>query len=385
MPMTLITMSGEVELRVPYGQDRESLDWFSPVRLAWGMKPHQRATPELVARLCLTAAATFSYEGAAQVVACWRGPLADDSSIHRHVQEAGSRAKESEERRTRALGTPARRAELSRRGALRCGPGAFSMVIMMDGFMSRDRGEDWGLKPAEQKGNRVSWREMKTAIVFRIEDRGETSSGRPVISDKGVVAHQGEWDGLAAKVQAEALRRGLEQAREVFVVADGGVWIWKLSAERFPRATETLDFYHATQHLWAVANELHGEKTPEARKWVEPLLHQLAHGGEAGVLATLQELGELLGPEQQHAAETLRRETAYFAEHSGRMHYEEVAKRGCPKGSGAMESTCAQLQGRIKRTGQFWTENGKENLLQLELARRNGDWPELWQQPVVQT
>lgn len=43
-----------------------------------------------------------------------------------------------------------------------------------------------------------------------------------------------------------------------------------------------------------------------------------------------------------------------------------------------MESTCAQLQSRLKRTGQFWTEEGKRHLLAIELAERNGYEQELW-------
>jgi len=87
--MTLMTHTGEVTIEVPYGQDRETGQWVSPVRVAWGLESHQRVTPELQQRLCLTAAATYSYERAAEVIACWGGPLADDSTIHRHVQRAG--------------------------------------------------------------------------------------------------------------------------------------------------------------------------------------------------------------------------------------------------------------------------------------------------------
>jgi HAE1 family hydrophobic/amphiphilic exporter-1 len=54
-------------------------------------------------------------------------------------------------------------------------------------------------------------------------------------------------------VQAEARRRGLGKVKRVYGVADGGVWIWNIVADRFAQATGVLDFYHASQHLWAVA------------------------------------------------------------------------------------------------------------------------------------
>jgi hypothetical protein len=380
-----MTMSGEVTVRLPYGQDRDTGEWFSPVRLLWGLERHQRLTPELQQRLCLTAAATFSYERAAEVVACWRGPLADDSTIHRHVGQAGARAREEEKRRERDATIPARREEIVRKAGEENPPRSFSLVIMMDGWMARERGPDWGKKPAQAAGDRVCWREMKTGIVLRVEDRAKTASGRPLVIGKGTVAHQGERSGLARKLYAEALRRGLNQAREVFVVADGGIWIWNLKEERFTHATGVLDLYHASQHLWAAARALFGEEGDAARKWVEPLIHQLSHGGEAGVLETLNGLGELLDDLDEERRKTAEQVTGYFNKHKDHIHYEEVARRGCPKGSGAMESTCAQLQGRLKRTGQFWTEEGKANLLGIELARRNHDWPQIWQAPMLQT
>ena len=48
---------------------------------------------------------------------------------------------------------------------------------------------------------------------------------------------------------AEALRRGLEQAQWVLIVADGAVWIWNLAEDRFAGAQQRPDFYHASKHL----------------------------------------------------------------------------------------------------------------------------------------
>jgi hypothetical protein len=47
-------------------------------------------------------------------------------------------------------------------------------------------------------------------------------------------------------------------------------------------------------------------------------------------------------------------------------------------GTGAMESTCGQLQTRDKRPGQFWKPAGLANLLALKAALQNEDWTALW-------
>lgn len=373
--MTLTSTAGDVTIDdAPYVQRMDG-SWFSLLRESWGLETYQTLTPELLNHICLTAAATFSYERASEVLAAWNSPITDDSTIHRHVQKAGLRAREDEKRRVKESQIPASRERIINEAKV---DNDFSLLIMLDGWMARERGPEWGLKPAESEAERVAWKEMKTAIVLRVEDRAQSASGRPMIIDKAIVAHQGEWDELAKKLYAEALRRGLEQAKEVFVVADGGLWIWNLQKERFPNATGVLDFYHASQHLWEAARTLYPDDNETARRWVEPLLHQLRHGGEAGVIQSLADLKEVYAEMEEERAAVLRRTTEYFAEHEERVHYEEVSKKGCPVGSGAMESTCAQLQGRLKRTGQFWTKEGKANLLSLELARRNGDWPRIW-------
>ena len=158
-------------------------------------------------------------------------------------------------------------------------------------------------------------------------------------------------------VQAQAIRRGMDKAKYVFVLADGAVWIWNIIEDRFMSCLKGLDFYHASTHLWAIAHELFPEEA-KAKAWVEPLLHQLMHGQEADVLNTL----EALPAQRQTAGLSLsdlhQRDIAHFQTHREHLHYQALAAKGSPIGTGAMESTCGQLQTRVKRTGQFWKPAG---------------------------
>jgi hypothetical protein len=76
------------------------------------------------------------------------------------------------------------------------------------------------------------------------------------------------------------------------MVMDGAVWLWDLAEDRFASAIKTLDFHHASQHLWAGGHALHGEGTDQAKEWVEKLLHDLRHGQEARVGKRLEQLLE---------------------------------------------------------------------------------------------
>ena len=334
--------------------------------------PHQKITPGLAEKLCFTATLTGSYAQACAVLARW-GVAMDDSVLHQQVQRAGERADQQAQARVAApvpVLAPVLVASLP--------PGA--LVIMMDGWMVRHRGADWGRQPAAAAGARVAYLECKSAVIYRVAAAAHTAGGRGLLVEKYVVAYQGDPLEFGRRVQAEARRRGLGKVSRVYVVADGGVWIWNIVADRFAEAVGVLDFYHASQHLWALAHALHPEDEPGARAWVEPLLHQLRHGGEAGVLQTLTDLPAWCAQRGQAVPPTVEKEIHYFAPHREHLHYQARAAEGCPVGSGAMESLCAQLQGRFKRCGQFWTEPGRRRLMALDVARRNDDWDEIWRQ-----
>ena len=378
-PIRLTTCVGEVEVRAFYGQDTLTGKPLCPLKERWGLSPRQRLSPLLVERVCWTATMTGSYESAAQVSAKW-GSAVDDSTIHAHAQRAGARAEAARARRVERALAPATRDQVVAE-AKEHGPGEpFSLVIMMDGWMVRERGADWGLKPPEKQADRVAWHEMKSAIIFRLHERTENQSGRRMIIEKFFEAYRGQPQEFGRRVHGEALRRGLHQAQKVYVVADGAAWIWNIVEDRFTGAAQVLDYYHAAQHLWAVADELHGEDRQAGRRWVRPLLHMLKHGQEDKVRRRLKDRLNQGLSQNSRATEVLRRESKYFEGHRHRLHYAKAQAQGCPMGSGAMESTCAQFQNRFKRTGQFWTPPGQRHLLALDLARRNNDWDEIWEQ-----
>lgn len=370
--LTLHTVVGKISVNVAYGRDRQSGKWKCPAREQWGLGPHQKMTPELEDRVCLTATLTGSYEAAAQLSAKW-GSAVDEETLRVHARTVGQRAEKQTQRRLSGGVSdppPVKVAGVKAR--------PFSLVIMMDGWLARQRGTDWG-EPTTSSGlERVAWREIKSAVIYRLEQAGQTAGGRGIIAQKHVVAWQGEPHQFGGRVQAEARRCGLGAARDVFVVADGSLWIWNIAQDRFGQAQGVLDFYHASQHLWAVARSLYPTDEAAARAWVEPLLSQLRHGQEGGVVQTLEDLPAWCAAQNRTTPPEVEREREYFQNHREHVHYEAMAARGCPVGSGAMESLCSQLQGRFKRCGQFWSPTGMADLLALEVARRNFDWDTLW-------
>ncbi|MEI8287933.1 MAG: hypothetical protein WCH99_00560 [Verrucomicrobiota bacterium] len=310
---------------------------------------------------------TTSYAQAAAVATRWGVPV-DDPLINQQVQRAGERADWQAQARVAGSTAPAPDTPVP--------PGA--LVIMMDGWMLRHRGGACGLKPVQAAGERVAWQECKSAVIYHLSQSAQTSGERGLLVEKFVVAYVGEPLEFGRRVQAEAWRRSLGQTPRVYVVADGGVWIWDIVTDRFAAATGVLDFYHASQHPWELAHALHPDNEAGAKAWVEPLLHQLQHGGEDRFFQTLQDLPGWCARREQPLPPTATKEINYFENHRAHIQYAARAAEGCPVGSGAMESLCGQLQGRFKRGGQFWTEPGRRRLMALEVTRRNHDWIEVW-------
>jgi hypothetical protein len=316
-------------------------------------------SPGLEDKLAFTLTATGSYSEAAAVAQKWGCPV-EDSTLHVLTQRLGGRAEEQTQERLEKVAQE-----------WNCQRAASELaVFMMDGYQARYRGPGWGKKKTRKK--RVEWHEVKVGVFYLQEQAGRTQGGRGVLSEKVVICWQGKPAELGRRLHWEAQRRGLGRARWILVIGDGAPWIWNVSADRWADAKELLDFYHASEHVWELGRALYGED--QARDWVEARLHELRHGQEETFLAHLSALKVPRG----QRGETVREQKNYFAHQSGRLNYQEMAHRGWPIGSGAVESACSGQQNRFKRRGQFWTQEGLANLSALKQARENKHWDELW-------
>jgi hypothetical protein len=361
--MVVRTVSGPVEIRVWYGFCRLSNRPVCPARETWKMAPYQQLSPEFERRLCHTASETGSFEKAAQMATIWGSPVSDDA-IHACIARKGRQAQAHP--LTEAIPAPAQ---------------PFTLILMMDGWLARHRDIQWGLKPPDKKAARVQWNEIKSAVLFRLEDRGQTAGGRRFLIHKHAVATPAQTEPLdfAQQVQREALRMGLAHAHKVYVIQDGAVYLWNIFHDRFaPVAQGVLDFYHASDHLWALAHDLFGEGSDAAKRWAHKLLHHLRHGKENRVIKTLESLMTSPPSEHRHAMEAITSTTEYFLAHKDHIHYAQFADQGIPIGSGAMESQCSQFQNRFKRRGQFWSDPGFACLLAVALRCQNQELHTLW-------
>jgi hypothetical protein len=365
---------GPIAFRRDYGFCSPCGQHVYPADVALGLHPRATGSPRVQERCALYALRGPTAQGADDFRRLTGLPL-DPSTVHREARRQGERARALRERDMALTQTPEGIAQLAQSAAV--GTKNQTLVIEIDAWNIRER-DDWGqsaqLRRRGQEPNRWHW--VLTGTIFRLDHRGKTHAGRPFITERGFVATRQGLDAFRQQLYAEALRRGLSQARDVLVVADGAVWIWNLVDDRFPGARQRVDLYHVKEHLWALAHEVFGQGTEEAHAWVRPLIRMLEQRtdgaldvihGLKGLLTTLEQLTT----EQRAAVE---REIGYFNQHKRRMDYKQAARLGQPLGSGAIESTCSQYQRRLKLTGQFWSLTGDEAFLSLLTLHRNGRW-----------
>jgi hypothetical protein len=369
---TVESRFGSVRLRRSRGWCRKCQTYYFPADFRLGLE-RSTASPGVQETAALLVSKMPAPEASA-VLQRLTGQEISPSTLEREARRQGQKAQQKRQELDGRLDdwTTLKEAALEARATLPGQP--FVMVIEVDAWNIRER-DFWGqseeLEKAGQKFSRWHW--AYGATCFRLDQRGQTAGGRPFITERGYVMTRGGLEELEKQLWAEAVRRGLLQAALVLVVADGAAWIWNLVGNRFKGAKEVLDFYHAAQHLWSVANTVFGAGTLQAKQWVEPLITQLKEGQGAQVIQKLEEvLPKIADRAEDH--KTVEVERNYFLTHKTRLDYKTLFEAGFPIGSGAMESTCRQYQCRLKRTGQFWSTTGDEALITLETMWRNQRW-----------
>jgi hypothetical protein len=368
---TIQTRFGPIRVQRVRGYCRRCRKWRFAADAVLGLPEQGTQSPAVQEMAALTVSKMPATE-AQQVVERLAGIKISAATLGRAARQQGQRAQQQRQQLDQKRSTPEGRVQQDRDLQIQLSLEPFTLVIEVDAWNIRER-DDWGLSDAlRAQGQEPSrWHWAYGGTCFRLNQRAQSEGGRSLILSRGYAMTRDGVAALKAQLWAEAMRHGLGRANEVLIVADGAVWIGNLAGDRFPGARQRVDFYHVSQHLWAVAHTLHPEDDDAARAWVEPLLAKLKADASCEVITELEQLQARLEGTQ---AQAVQKEVSYFRTHRERMDYGTAQQKGEPLGSGAMESTCRQYQCRFKRTGQFWSQTGDEALMCLETFRRNERW-----------
>jgi hypothetical protein len=183
----------------------------------------------------------------------------------------------------------------------------------------------------------------------------------------------GKDTALARLAQQVAAREGDHILARV-ALCDGYEPLQTRLIKQFPDFRLILDFIHADEYLWDVANALLGEQHPHRLDWMADYTLKILSGQTQQVITSFQEMAQ----DKQHTATQraqLEKTATYFRRNLPYMAYDTYLKRGWPIASGVIEGACRHfVKDRCELSGMRWTQTGVENLLRLRAVAENGDW-----------
>jgi hypothetical protein len=304
-----------------------------------------------------------SYEEAETVMRRIGHVAMSDSSIWRRVEKWGERFKLVEaEGRDKARALP-KRGEVMASEAKRTEE---RMGAAMDGAMVHILDE--------------GWKELKVGCVFDIEVRPTFDKESKEWLELGhaanntYVAHLGGADLFGHTMWAEAKARGWETVFDTQVIGDGATWIWNLTGEHFFDSRQTVDWYHATEHLHAAAQLRYPEDAAAAQRWYNRTETTLFQGHAQQIANALRRIAQ--GDSQP--AKDLRAQASYFENNKRRMQYLEFREDGYPIGSGMVESAAKQFKARFTGPGMRWSRPGLERLIPIRAAIMGNQFDSIW-------
>jgi len=230
----------------------------------------------------------------------------------------------------------------------------------------------------------LEWRELKTLCWYQVENL------RPSIPRKHHGQSTGEQSDLQARnmqyhcaiteaeqfgrlLWATGLQNQVDTYEEIVFVSDGAVWIWRLVEKYFPRATQIVDWYHASQYLTPIAETAFGTDTQQAQQWLTQTRTDLWEGRIQDVI---QACHPCLGrtPARPFAEKAI----TYYTHNEKRMDYARFRQQGYLIGSGTIESACKQIAAaRLKCSGARWTLTGVIATAKARAAWLSKTWDNL--------
>jgi len=254
------------------------------------------------------------------------------------------------------------------------------VVISVDGGRSRIRRTKMG-KPRQttnRHGYYGDWTEPKLLTIYVVDEQGKR-----INTDVLPVTNDGTFSDVETFMQlleTHLVRLGINQAKQVLLIADGAEWIWLRIPSLLKRLGcppesiyELLDFYHAAEHLQQFVQAAFTEPTV-VQAWFKQARNDLKGARVANLIARMQTLVENSSGERQ---KTLAGQLAYFTtgQKHQRLNYSQVRARKLPIGSGAIESLIRQVVNlRLKGTGKFWLLNHAEIVLHARCQWAAGKW-----------
>jgi hypothetical protein len=215
--------------------------------------------------------------------------------------------------------------------------------------------------------------EAKIGAVFT---QSFDSNGLPLLAKGSIYREPGStrYTGTVEKIgqftkQIEefARKNKVEHAGQVVFLSDGALWLENLRNKLFPDSIGIVDFYHASQHLYKIADTLRFHSRKKKNAFVEKCYRFL----ELGEIEPMADL--IMWKAIDSNRESVGKQLSYFTGNKDRMRYGLFRAAGLFIGSGVIEAGCKTIvENRLNRSGMRWTKKNAANVIALRCAIYSG-------------
>jgi hypothetical protein len=218
---------------------------------------------------------------------------------------------------------------------------------------------------------KTDWREPKLIIIYVVDQDGQKDRKILPVMD----ATLNGPDETFALLIYYLKKLNVNSADLLLFVSDGAKWIWERAKNLAKnvgicatRCLFALDYYHAAEHLSALATAKQLDKK-QRDKWIKQQKERLLNGN----LEKFMDEITIICKGSKNVL--VKREYAYFKKHLPHMKYAELRSKGLPIGSGAVESGIRRVVNlRLKGPGIFWHEDSADAMLMLRSYYKAGRW-----------
>lgn len=228
----------------------------------------------------------------------------------------------------------------------------------------------------------TGWRDLKIAVVQK-RPRAQPATPEewqtrelPAASARLMWAEIARAKRFRRRWKTRLERLGLDAMADLHVLGDGAAWIWKSADRALTGCEQTLDIYHACEHIARAGKELYGEGTPQAAAFFERGRSLLLTAGWTGICRIVGE--EYEKRDTPAVRQVLEAMIGYFAKHLHRINYKECLAAGKAIGSGVVEGAAKTLGLRLKARGARWKRKNVRSMAALVCARHGQEWTGFW-------
>lgn len=228
---------------------------------------------------------------------------------------------------------------------------------------------DGSMIPSREGEKANDWKEVKLGRLFTDLDHHSIDKHHNWLTHSIYMAHLGDCKTFIDKF--EPMVDCLDSLNERLVfIADGAPWIWNWVEQSYGNTTQILDFYHAMEHL-ADFSKIHFKLKDKQQQWLSMKKTCLLNDQISEVIKDIQSI-KCSSKKKEKKRNAL---ITYLKNNQNRMLYKTFIDRGLFIGSGAIESAHRTvIQKRLKQSGQRWTINGAQKIIDLRVVNASQQW-----------